>query len=269
MYTTLALDLDGTLTTSTKEITVRTKEAVQRAYDKGVHIVLASGRPVLGIVPVARRLGLLGEDATILAYNGGQLVSTRNLEVIRERTVDLNTIHTCFTYAKEHRLAALSYDEQGVITEMPDDPYVGLEAYNNAIPIRKVDDLIAEVRHPMPKVMIVGEPARLLAAKEALTGLVGNHADLGFSDPFFMEITAQGVQKASSLVTLLSLLGHTEQDLMVIGDGLNDVPMFGIAGLAVAMDNASDEVKAHAHTTTASNNEDGAAKAIECHILSQ
>ena len=105
MYTTLALDLDGTLTTSTKEITLRSKEAVQRAYDKGVHIVLASGRPVLGIVPVAEKLGLLGEDATILAYNGGQLVSTRDLEVIWEK-VDLRTIHTCFAYARRHKLAA-------------------------------------------------------------------------------------------------------------------------------------------------------------------
>ena len=121
MYTTLALDLDGTLTTSTKEITLRSKEAVQRAYDKGVHIVLASGRPVLGIVPVAEKLGLLGEDATILAYNGGQLVSTRDLEVIWERSVDLRTIHTCFAYARQHKLAALSYDQKGVITEMPDD----------------------------------------------------------------------------------------------------------------------------------------------------
>jgi len=269
MYTTLALDLDGTLTTSTKEITLRSKEAVQRAYDKGVHIVLASGRPVLGIVPVAEKLGLLGEDATILAYNGGQLVSTRDLEVIWERSVDLRTIHTCFAYARQHKLAALSYDQKGVITEMPDDRYVGLEAYNNTIPIRRVDDLVAEVRHPMPKVMIVGEPKRLLEARATLLPLVGEHADLGFSDPFFMEITAKGVQKASSLTTLLALLGHTAQDLMVIGDGLNDVPMFGIAGLAVAMDNASDEVKAHAHTTTASNNEDGAAKAIERHILTQ
>lgn len=269
VYTVLALDLDGTLTNTTKEISERNKNAVLAARERGVHVVLASGRPVLGIEHVARELGLIGTEATILAYNGGQLVSTADLSVLWERTVDLRTIQTCFRYAKQNGLAALSYDEVGVITEMPDDVHVKLEAYNNAIPIRRVDDLIAETPKPMPKVMIVGEPARLLQARHDLLPLVGEQADLGFSDPFFMEITAKGVQKASSLRVLLGLLGKNEDELMVIGDGLNDVPMFSIAGLAVVMANASDEVKAHAHVLTSSNDEDGVAKAIETHILAK
>ncbi|WP_332448331.1 Cof-type HAD-IIB family hydrolase [Sphaerochaeta sp.] len=269
MYHVLALDLDGTLTTSTKEITLRTKNAIDEARKRGVHIVLASGRPVLGIEHVARTLGLLGNDATILAYNGGQLVSTKDLSVLWERTVDVPTIHTCFSYAKQHGLAALSYDDKGVITEMPDDRYVHLEAYNNAIPIRRVHNLIEQTSTPQPKVMIVGEPQRLLEARTVLLPMVAEKADLGFSDPFFMEITAKGVQKASSLLVLLALLGRTPSDLMVVGDGLNDVPMFGVASLAVAMANASDEVKAHANALTASNDEDGVALAIEQHILTK
>jgi len=269
VYTVLALDLDGTLTNTTKEISARNKRAVLSARERGVHIVLASGRPVLGIEHVAQELGLIGTESTILAYNGGQLVSTCDLSVLWERTVDIPTIHTCFAYAKEHALAALSYDEVGVITEMPDDVHVKLEAYNNAIPIRRVADLIAETTKPMPKVMIVGEPSLLAKARQDLLPLVGEKADLGFSDPFFMEITAKGVQKASSLHVLLGLLNRRAEELMVIGDGLNDVPMFSIAGLAVAMANASDEVKSHAHALTASNDEDGVAKAIEEHILAK
>ncbi len=153
---------------------------------------------------------------------------------------------------------------------MEDDVYVGKEAYNNAIPIRKVSNLVEEVQHPMPKVMIVGEPILLQKAREDLLPLVGNVADLGFSEPCFMEITAKGVQKASSLQVLLSLLGKDESSLMVIGDGLNDVPMFGIAALAVAMDNASDEVKSHAHVITDSNEHDGGvALAFERYILTK
>ncbi len=268
MYTVFALDLDGTLPTSTKKITVRTKKAVQQAREKGVHIVLASGRPLIGILPVARELGLLGEDATILAYNGGQLVSTKDLQVIWENTVDVDTIHTCFSYAKQHTLAALSYDADGILTEMDTDGYVGIEAYNNSIPIRRVPDLVAEVSSPMPKVMIVGDPKRLVPARDALLKLVGDTAAVGFSEPFFMEITAKGVEKASTLCTLLSLLGKSKDTLMVIGDGLNDIPMFTVASLAVAMGNASNEVKAHAHVITAGNDEDGVALAIERHILS-
>jgi hypothetical protein len=77
------------------------------------------------------------------------------------------------------------------------------------------------------------------------------------------------VQKASSLQVLLSLLGKDESSLMVIGDGYNDLPMFDIAALAVAMDNASDEVKSHAHVITDSNEHDGVALALERYILTK
>ena len=267
MYTVLALDLDGTLTTSTKKITERTKHAIELARKRGVHIVLASGRPLIGILSVAKELDLIGKDATILAYNGGQLVSTTDLGVLWQQTVDLQTIHTCFTYAQEKRLAALSYDADGVITEMPDDKHVHVEAYNNAIPIKKVASLLDEVQQPMPKIMIVGDPGRVQVAREDLLELVGDVADIGFSEPFFMEITAKGVQKASSLLKLLSLRNQRQEHLMVIGDGLNDVPMFSVAGLAVAMENASEQVKAHAHVMTSDNDHEGVALAIEQHIL--
>lgn len=267
MYTILALDLDGTLTTSKKQITAHSKQAIRGAMEKGVKIVLASGRPVLGIAPVARELGLFGHDAYILAYNGGQLISCKDESVVWERTVSLEAIHACFSYAKDNNLAALAYDENGIITEMPDDEHVHIEAYNNAIPIRKVENLNALMVLPQPKVMIVGDPRRLQKAKVDLDQLVGSGADLGFSEPCFMEITAKGVQKASSLDVLLSLLEKTRETLMVVGDGLNDVPMFKIAGLAVAMANASDEVKAHAKAITTSNDEDGVALAIEKYIL--
>ncbi len=269
MYKVLALDLDGTLTTEEKRITDRTKKAIAKARELGCHITLASGRPLLGIKHVAAELGLMGSEGTILAYNGGLLFDTKTQSTLWQRTVDVQTIHTCFSYARKHNLAALSYNEVGAITEMPDDQYVIKEAFNNAIPITRVEDLIYCSTEPMPKVMIVGEHELLKKAQKDLLSQVGDKADIGFSEPFFMEITAKGVQKASSLQVLLSLFHLTEDDLMVIGDGLNDIPMFGVAGLAVAMGNASDEVKSHAHTITASNEEDGVAIAIERYILSK
>ncbi|MDT4763286.1 Cof-type HAD-IIB family hydrolase [Sphaerochaeta sp. PS] len=266
-YSLLALDLDGTLTNSRKEITPRSRRAIEAALGLGVSIILASGRPVLGIAPLAHDLGLFSRNAYILAYNGALLLSCETGEVVWQRTVGLEAIETVFSYARTHRLAALAYDEEGVITEMPDDPYIHKEAYNNSIPIRRVADLFAEVSLPQPKVMIVGEPSLLGPARQELQALLGDSADASFSEPCFMEITAKGVQKANSLDVLLSILGKRREALMVVGDGLNDVPMFQIAGLAVAMGNASLEVKSHAHVVTASNEEDGVALAIEKHIL--
>ncbi|MDY0290427.1 MAG: Cof-type HAD-IIB family hydrolase [Sphaerochaeta sp.] len=266
-YSLLALDLDGTLTNSQKEVTPRSRAAIDAALDLGVCVTLASGRPVLGMEALARSLGLFGRNAYILAYNGAQLISCESGKVVWERTVGLDAIATVFRYAKEKGLASLSYDKVGVITEMPTDPYVYKEAFNNDIPIRGVDTLLLEVATPQPKVMIVGEPSLLIPARKELQLLLGDRADASFSEPYFMEITAKGVQKAASLDVLLSILGKDRSTLMVVGDGLNDVPMLSIAGLAVAMENSSPEVKAHAHVVTASNDEEGVALAIEEHIL--
>ncbi len=266
-YSLLALDLDGTLTNSQKEVTLRSRKAIDAALDLGVCVILASGRPVLGIAPLATSLGLYGLHAYILAYNGTQLISCATGEVVWQRTVGLDAIQTVFSYAKSKGMASLCYDHEGVITEMPDDPFVHKEAFNNGIPIRGVEDLLSEVTTPQPKVMIVGDPSLLIPAREELQILLGDSADASFSEPCFMEITAKGVQKATSLDVLLSLLGKERSSLMVVGDGLNDVPMLAIAGLAVAMENSSLEVKQHSHVVTASNDDDGVALAIETYIL--
>ena len=266
-YALLALDLDGTLTNSQKEVTLRSRAAIDAAMDLGVCVTLASGRPVLGIAPLAHSLGLFGRNAYMLAYNGAQLVKCETNTVVWERTVGLDAIKTVFDFAKSKGLASLCYDEVGVITEMPDDPFIHKEAYNNGILIRGVKNMLSEVTTAQPKVMIVGEPSLLIPARKELQILLGDSADASFSEPCFMEITAKGVQKAASLDVLLSLLGKERTNLMVVGDGLNDIPMLAIAGLAVAMENSSLEVKAHAHEVTSSNDDDGVALAIEKHIL--
>ena len=69
----LALDLDGTLTNSQKEITPRTRAALDAAIAKGVTIVLASGRPTAGVLPLAKELGLDKKGGCILSYNGGKI----------------------------------------------------------------------------------------------------------------------------------------------------------------------------------------------------
>ena len=73
----LALDLDGTLTNDQKEVTPRTRAALDAAIERGVTVVLASGRPTAGITPLAKDLGLDKKGGCILAYNGGKILSRR------------------------------------------------------------------------------------------------------------------------------------------------------------------------------------------------
>ena len=76
-YKALALDLDGTLTDHNKKVPENNKKAIDRAIEKGIKIILASGRPLFGITPVARELGLDKKGGYILAYNGGSIVDCK------------------------------------------------------------------------------------------------------------------------------------------------------------------------------------------------
>ena len=84
----LALDLDGTLTNDQKEVTPRTRAALDAAIERGVTVVLASGRPTAGITPLAKDLGLDKKGGCILSYNGGKIVDCRTGETLVEKTLD-------------------------------------------------------------------------------------------------------------------------------------------------------------------------------------
>ena len=95
-YKLLALDLDGTLTNSKKEITPQTLEALIDIQEKGVKVVLASGRPVYGILPLAEQLHLADYGSYVLGFNGGRIIDCRTKEVVYNQTLPDNIIDTLF-----------------------------------------------------------------------------------------------------------------------------------------------------------------------------
>lgn len=263
----LALDLDGTLTNGEKTITPATRAAVRDAINGGVHIILASGRPVFGVLPAARTLGLFERGGFILAYNGGVIIDCKTNTTIFERLLPAECYPEICALARGAGLCALTYDGKGVIAESDTDPYCLREAFNNAAAIKKVPVLEKAVTFPSAKFMVVGEPqkiAKLLpAAREVFKGRV----NVFLSEPYFMELTPPGVEKAAALNVLIKYLGITRKSLTACGDGLNDLQMLRFAGYAVAMGNAYDEIKQAADYVTLSNEEDGVADFLRKTIL--
>lgn len=261
-YQLLALDLDGTLTNSKKEITPRTREAIHRAIHNGVQIVLASGRPRLGVAPVARSLALDKLGGYILCSNGSLVERFDTNDEVFRRFLPADSVKRVCALAQGLGVFPLSYDDQGVISPVPDDPYVQLEAYNNSIPIRQVRDLAAYIDYPLEKLMLVGKPE---AAKQAIPVLRGALEDLNVfgSEPYFIEVVPPGVNKASALQKLLDHLGIGREALIACGDAINDYEMLCMAGLNVAMANAVPQIREMADFITFSNDEDGIAHVIE------
>lgn len=261
-FRAIALDLDGTLTNHDKVVTPRTRQALLKAQEQGAIIILASGRPTYGIVPVAECLELEKREGYILSYNGGNIVNAKTGEKLFSQFLLDAVIPILYKYAKEKSHALLGYAGNEIITEMPDDQYVKEESRINKMNIRKVDNLLDALEPHPTKLLMTGDPTDMLKAEEELVEILGEKMDIFRSAPFFLELVPKGIDKAQSLLRLLAKINLTPADLMAFGDGYNDLSMLKLAGVGVAMANAAPEVRADADYVTLSNEEDGVAEAL-------
>lgn len=262
-YKLLVLDLDGTLTNSKKEITRHTKETLIKAQEAGLKVVLASGRPTYGVAPLANELELQKYEGYILAYNGGEIIDWKTRELMYEKQLDSDLLPYLYRCAKENDFAIVTYENEYVLTEKPDDEYVLKEALLNVMKIKKVDNFLEAVKHPITKCLIVGEPSRLALLEKEMYEKLKDRMGVFRSEPYFLELVPKGIDKAQSLSVLLEEIGMTKNELIAIGDGFNDLSMIQYAGLGIAMENAQDVVKQAADFITLSNEEDGVAYAVE------
>ena len=268
----LAMDLDGTLTNDAKEITDRNKQAIEAAVEKGIAVVLASGRPRIGQESVLSRLEMARLGGYSLCCNGAQIVSFESgkAQTLHSVSLDPETISRICNLGREHGVYALTYDEVGIVCENDTDESVQKEAYNCGLPIRVIENLeetIFQEHLPASKMVLAGAPARLQEICDVVKASVGEKGNVFFSEPWFLEVAPPGIEKAEALRWLCNKLGASMSEVIAFGDGMNDVSMLQAAGLGVAMGNAEPAVKACADMIAASNNEDGVAEFLYAHVL--
>lgn len=262
-YQLIVLDLDGTLTNAKKEISSRNKETLIRAQQKGIQLVLASGRPTYGIVPLANDLRINEFGGFILSYNGGEIINWETEELIYDNVLPNDIIPTLYECARTHRLSILTYDGAEIVTENSQDPYVQKEAFLNKMAIRETNDFLTDITLPVAKCLIVGDPKELIQVESELCIRLQGRINVFRSEPYFLELVPTGIDKALSLAVLLNEIGITREETIAIGDGFNDLSMIKFAGMGIAMGNAQEPVKKAADYITLTNDEDGVAVAIE------
>ena len=268
-YKMIVLDLDGTLTNNKKEITPRTKQALMQAQAAGVHVVLASGRPTYGIVPLAEELKLKDNGGYILAFNGGKIIDCTNNEVLFEQKLDEQLVPILFQEAQKAGMEILTYQGEGIAATNKDDEYVQHEAFINKMPVMQYDDFLNQLVYPINKCLIVGDPTPLHELEIRLAKELEGKMDVYRSADFFLECVPLGIDKARSLDRLISSLSISREEVIACGDGYNDLSMIRFARLGVAMANAAKDIQSEADFVTLSNEEDGVAHVIERFILSQ
>ncbi len=266
-YKLLVLDLDGTLTNAKKEITENTRQTLIEAQEQGIKIVLASGRPTYGIAPLANQLELQKYEGYILAYNGGEIIDWKTGELMYKNLLDPKVLPYLYECACKNHFAIVTYDGEYVLTEYPDDEYVLKEALLNVMKIKKVDNFLEAVKHPIAKCLIVGEPERLAVLEKEMYEVLKDRMGVFRSEPYFLELVPKGIDKAQSLSVLLSKIGMTREEMIAVGDGFNDLSMIKYAGLGVAMANAQPVVRENADFITLSNEEDGVAHVVRKFML--
>lgn len=263
----LVLDLDGTLTNSEKKITARTKEALMKMQEQGHQVVLASGRPTPGIVPLADELELDKNGGYILSFNGGQILDCKTGEIVYQKTLPPEVVPELFSMADQLNIGLITYEKDCIITGMHYDDYIDVEKNITHLPVKQMEDIVDYIDFPLNKCLGTAEPEQAAMVEKEYERRFGDSLCISRSEPFFIEITPQGIDKAASLARLCEITGRSREDMIACGDGFNDISMIEYAGIGVAMKNAQDEVKAVADYITASNDEDGVAQVIEEFIL--
>ncbi len=259
----LVLDIDGTLTNSKKEITDNTKRAIWDVMARGHKVVLASGRPTPGMKRYEKELELVERGGYLLSFNGARIVDCESGEILYQRTLPKSAISKLYHFAKEHGAGIITYLGDTVISAFDPDEYVIYEAKINDLPIRVEKDFPYFVDFEVNKCLMTAPPEKAAELEKLLQEKYGETLSIYRSEPYFVEIMPQNVDKASSLDKVLPILGVSRENSICCGDGFNDLSMIKYAGVGVAMGNAQDAIKEAADYVTGSNDEDGLVEAIE------
>ena len=269
-YKLLVLDVDGTLLNDEREISKRTLAALLKVQQMGVRIVLASGRPTYGLMPLAKTLELGNYGGFVLSYNGCQIIKAQNGEILFERRINPEMLPYLEKKARKNGFAIFTYHDDTLITDSPDNEYIKNEALLNNLKIIREDEFSTAIDFAPCKCMLVSDKEKaLIGLEQHWEKRLAGTLDAFRSEPYFLEVVPCGVNKANTLGALLEHLGVTREEVIAVGDGVCDVTMLQLAGMGVAMGHSQDSVKVCADYVTASNEEDGVALAVEKLILAE
>lgn len=271
-YKIITLDLDGTLTNSEKKITLPTKQALIDIQKKDYKVILASGRPTSGVMPLAKELELDKYGGYILSFNGAKIINCKTNETIYQKTINPKLFSELYDYAVKYNVCVVAHDADKMYagnSGTNGDEYAIFESKIVNLPIHFVDDFVSHIDFPVHKFLYSSHPDELNEIEATLKKKYNNFLSIYRSEPFFLEVMPYQVNKAESLMKLLSSIGYTNKEMICCGDGFNDISMIEYAGLGVAMENAQPIVKEAADYITLSNDNDGILHVINKFMLSQ
>lgn len=259
----LVCDIDGTLVRHDKSLPTENITALRQLVSRGVAVSLISARPPSGMAEIAREIGLPGPFG---AFNGGSIFAADGALLAEHRVPADLASRLLDHYAAAGVTRWLFSGGQWQASDA-DNPHIPREILSAGVSPVLTRDFAPSLVDVDKLVAVSDEPEKMAEVEARARVIVGNAATLVRSQSYYLDTTALQANKGDGVAALAQLYGVPLPQVAVIGDQANDVAMFRRAGLAIAMGQASAEVRAEAAQIAASNENAGVADAVTRFIL--
>lgn len=265
MYKLVALDIDGTLINNEGVVTPKTLAAIKKCIRQNVLVTISTGRPIQGVKQFIAKLGL---SAPIITYNGAMIVDSNSDEILFHKSLKTEDAMKVLELSKATDANIIVWCNNQLYVRRMDERSKHYEE------IAKTKASLIESEHQLAesgitKILWYDTVENTNEHMISLQGKVTEDVNFCTSRPNFLEFFNGEVSKAEAMAFIGSHYDIKQEEMMAIGDGLNDLSMIEYAGLGVAMGNAHEGVKAIADYITSSNEEDGIARVLEKYILNE
>lgn len=288
MYKLIAIDLDGTLLNSYGEVSKKNREAIKYAIDKGVEVILASGRDPQTMKKISCDLGI---KKFLIAGNGSNIYDIKNERNIYENFIEKQKALEIIKICKNNSIFLNVYTDNGIITETIDYNVKVFNNENNNKPndkrtnIQIVKDLYTQIEEndfKILKIIICDENkiifnniiekmknlknVEVLEVEHMSKKVIKVGTEEHKIEYYYTEVTNKNANKWEAVKFISKQIGVSESEIICIGDNMNDFEMVKNAGLGVAMKDSALEKKNIADEITENNDDDGVGNAIFRHI---
>ena len=266
----IALDLDDTLLNSERQVSAGNARALRACCERGIYVVLCSGRAKKSVLPFAKNIGITGHPfgRYLIAMNGCSVYDVRQEKELFVRSIAPEILVRAADEAKKVGLLGQVYSGDRIFFEKEtqwtrmDGELCGLD---NVV-VEDFDQFLRE--GTFYKMLVAGKEAVIASLQRRLATLFGESAVVFTSKPYFLEVLPPACGKGEAIEQLAGFLGIPKEMTLCFGDSMNDESMIRLCGAGVAMVNGDDRIKHLARFVTEhTNDEDGVAHFIEKYVL--
>jgi Cof subfamily protein (haloacid dehalogenase superfamily) len=252
-------DVDGTLLTKDKVLTDKAARAVRQLEDSGVAFTVVSSRPTIGMRFLIEPLRI---TMPFGSFNGSSITDPQ-LKPIEQHVLPASAAQRSLEILKQFGVDAWLFTNDQWFADNADGEYNPWEKRTIKADPVFVEDFAPYLATACKLVGSSSDPVLLKRCEAAMQQEVGTRVTVACSQTYYLDVTPPGHDKGTFVQAMAKRLDISTDAVATIGDMQNDLAMFGVSGMSIAMGNATDEIKRQATNVTTSNQDEGFAGAIE------